>query len=214
MPRAKWVVAALTVVLLSTGISVLQRTEGATPSATTTDDALPSRALGLSDHRRLARQREHSGEHTPGQGARSPRTAPGPLRAVTGPMRPARPVRLRVPSLDIDVPLAGARSGQQGHEGRDSRESHGEAFWDTAGPPPGSAGTAVVTGSGLDLAGLQRGRTVEISRADGRTAVFTVVRISPGEAPGHEGRAGRAQLRLIGGETAVLARLTGQRRGR
>ncbi|MGW0749830.1 hypothetical protein [Streptomyces sp. NPDC002587] len=214
MPRAKWVVAALTVVVLSTGISVLQRTEGATPSATATDDALPSRALGLSDHRRLARQREHSGEHTPGQGARSPRTAPGPLRAVTVPMRPARPVRLRVPSLDIDVPLAGARSGHEGHEGPDSHEGHGEAFWDTAGPPPGSAGTAVVTGSGLDLAGLQRGRTVEVSRADGRTAVFTVIRTSPGEAPGRESRAGRAQLRLIGGETAVLARLTGQRRGR
>ncbi|MFE9631826.1 hypothetical protein [Streptomyces sp. NPDC006463] len=217
MPRAKWVVAALTVVLLSTGISVLQRTEGAAPSAATTDDALPSRALGLSDHRRLARQREHSGEHTPGQGARSPRTAPGPLRPVTGPMRPARPVRLRVPSLDIDVPLAKAREGHESHEGHEEHEGHErreEAAWDTAGPPPGSAGTAVINGSGLDLAGLQRGRTVEISRADGRTAVFTVIRISPGEATGHEDRAGRAQLRLIGGETAALARLTGQRRGR
>ncbi|WP_328926709.1 hypothetical protein OG429_20325 [Streptomyces sp. NBC_00190] len=214
MPRAKWVVAALTVVLLSTGISVLQRTEGAAPSAAATDDALPSRALGLSDHRRLARQREHSGEHTPGQGARSPRTAPGPLRPVTGPMRPARPVRLRVPSLDIDVPLALAREGRESHEGLEGHEGREEAAWDAAGPPPGSAGTAVITGSGLDLAGLQRGRTVEISRADGRTAVFTVIRISPGEATGHEDRAGRAQLRLIGGETAVLARLTGQRRGR
>ncbi|MEU9298925.1 class F sortase [Streptomyces sp. NPDC048269] len=208
MRRAKWVVAALTVVLLSTGISVLQRTEGATPSATTTDDALPSRALGLSDHRRLARQREHYGEHTPGQGARSPRTAPGPLRPVAGPLRPARPVRLRVPSIGIDVPLA---AGREGHEGRAGRD---DASWDTAGPAPGSGGTAVITGPGLDLVGLQRGRTVEISRADGRTAVFTVIRISPGEATGHEDRAGRAQLRLIGGETAVLARLTGQRRGR
>ncbi|WP_073917152.1 class F sortase [Streptomyces sp. CB00455] len=199
MPRAKWVVAALSVVALSTGIGVLQRTEGARPAVATTDDGLPSRALGLSDHRRLARQGEHAGEHVPGRGARSPRTAAGPMRPVSGPLRAARPLRLRIPSLGVDVALTGGA---------------GEASWDPAGPAPGASGTAVVTGAGLDLGGLQRGRTIEITRADRRTAVFTVVRISPGEAAGREDRAGRARLRLIGGETAVLARLTGQRRSR
>ncbi|MFD9481387.1 MULTISPECIES: hypothetical protein [Streptomyces] len=199
MPRAKWAVAALTVVLLSTGIVVLQRTEGARPAAVTTDDALPSRALGLSGHRRLVRELEQSGEHTPGTGARSPRTAPGPLRAVTGPLRAARPLRLRIPSLGVDVPLTGGREA---------------VAWDTGGPAPGAAGTAVVTVEGLRLGELRRGRTIEIPRADSRTAVFTVVRISPGRASGHEGAPGRAQLRLVGGETAVLARLTGQRRTR
>ncbi|MET9693974.1 class F sortase [Streptomyces sp. NPDC056400] len=197
MPRAKWAVASLTVVLLSTGIVVLQRTEGARPAAVTTDDALPSRALGLSGHRRLVRELEQSGEHTPGTGARSPRTAPGPLRAVTGPLRAARPLRLRIPSLGVDLPLTGGRA---------------EVAWDTGGPAPGAAGTAVVTVEGLRLGELRRGRTIEIPRADSRTAVFTVVRISPGRASGHEGAPGRAQLRLVGGETAVLARLTGQRR--
>ncbi|MFD4240130.1 hypothetical protein ACFWP3_00675 [Streptomyces sp. NPDC058525] len=222
MPRAKSVVTALTVVLLATGIGVLQRTEGADPSVSTTDDALPSRALGLSDHRRLARQRELPGGHVPGHGVRSPRTAAGPLRPVTGPLRAARPLRLRVPSLGIDVPVfrvpgsAGAPEGagrteRDGHGGRDRRDG---ASWQGGGPAPGSAGTAVISGPGLDLAGLQRGRTVEIARADGRTAVFTVVRLSPGPSGGHEGWAGRPQLRLVGDETAVLARLTGQRRGR
>lgn len=199
MPRAKWAVAALTVVLLSTGIAVLQRTEGARPTAVTTDDALPSRALGLSGHRRLVRELEQSGEHTPGTGARSPRTAPGPLREVRGPLRAARPLRLRIPSLGVDLPLNGDRA---------------EVAWDTGGPAPGAAGTAVVTVEGLPLGELRRGRTIEIPRADSRTAVFTVVRISPGRTSGHEGPPGRAQLRLVGGETAVLARLTGQRRTR
>ncbi|MGP3687123.1 hypothetical protein ACTVZO_20865 [Streptomyces sp. IBSNAI002] len=225
MPRAKSVVAALTVVLLATGIGVLQRTEGADPSVSATDDALPSRALGLSDHRRLARQRELPGAHVPGHGVRSPRTAAGPLRPVTVPLRAARPLRLRVPSLGIDVPVfrvpgtpggpdaaeGAGRSGQDGHAGRDRRDG---ASWQGGGPAPGSAGTAVISGPGLDLAGLQRGRTVEIARDDGRTAVFTVIRLSPGASGGHEGRSGRPQLRLVGGETAVLARLTGQRRGR
>ncbi|MFG2990871.1 hypothetical protein ACGFZK_16555 [Streptomyces sp. NPDC048257] len=202
MPRAKWAVAALTVVLLSTGIAVLQRTEGARPAAVTTDDALPSRALGLSGHRRLVRELEQSGEHIPGRGARSPRTAPGPLRVVKGPLRTARPLRLRIPSLGVDVPLTGRRE---------------EVSWDTGGPAPGAAGTAVVTGEGLEglrLGELRRGRTIEIPRADSRTAVFTVVRVSPGRAFGHEDPDGRPQLRLVGGETAVLARLTGQRRTR
>ncbi|MFE5807057.1 hypothetical protein [Streptomyces sp. NPDC056491] len=197
MSRAKWVVAALTVVLLSTGIAALQRTEGARPAAVTTDDALPSRALGLSGHRRLVRELEQPDAHVPGRGARSPRTAAGPLRTVTGPLRSARPLRLRIPSLGVDLPLTGDRE---------------EVSWDTGGPAPGAAGTAVVTGEGLRLGELRRGRTIEIPRADSRTAVFTVVRVSPGEVSGHEGPVDRAQLRLVGGETAVLARLTGQRR--
>ncbi|MFD7553392.1 MULTISPECIES: hypothetical protein [unclassified Streptomyces] len=206
MPRAKWVVAALTVTLLCTGIGVLQSTEGARPSTSTptTDDSLPSRALGLSGHRRLVRQLEHAGEHTPGTGARSPRTAPGPLRAVHGPLRAARPLRLRIPSLRLDVPLTGPK---------------GAASWDSGSPAPGTAGTAAVTGATLRLDELRPGRTVEIPRADGRTAVFTVVRVSPGEVSpgelsGNDAQEGRPQLRLVGGETAVLARLTGQRRTR
>ncbi len=197
MPRAKWVVASLTVALLSTTIVVLQRTDGAEHAVAITDDALPSRALGLSGHRRLVRELEQSGEQDPGRGTRSPSTAAGPLRVVTEPLRAAQPLRLRIPSLGVDVPLTGERE---------------DAFWDTGGPAPGAAGTAVVTGEGLPLGELRRGRTIEIPRADRRTAVFTVVRVSPGAVPGREEPAGRAQLRLVGGETAVLARLTGQRR--
>ncbi|WP_051699437.1 class F sortase [Streptomyces sp. NRRL F-4474] len=196
MPRATWVVASLTVALLSGTVVVLQRTEGAAPAAATTDDALPSRALGLSGHRRLVRELEQSGESRHGAAPRPRRIAAGPLRTVSGPLRAARPLRLRIPSLGVDVPFD--VDGE-------------EASWDSTGPAPGAAGTAVVTGTGLRLGELRQGRTIEIPRADRRTAVFTVVRVSPGRAPGREEPPDRAQLRVIDGETSVLARLTGHR---
>ncbi|MFJ5634147.1 hypothetical protein ACIQF5_16025 [Streptomyces goshikiensis] len=236
MPRAKWVVGGLTVALLCTGVGMLRGTEGAAPAATTTD-ALPSHALGLSGHRRLVRQLEQAGEHAPGKGAR-------PARSGVAPLHSARPLRLRIPSLGVDVPLeppAGRRDGSGAGAGHGSGADGAGAgagtgadtgvVWDADRPTPGAAGTAVVTGNGLRLAGLRRGATIEIARADHRTAVFTVERISParaqggGEDPAGPGAgpvpAGRARsapghrragLRLMSGETAVLARLTGRHR--
>ncbi|TDU77018.1 class F sortase [Streptomyces sp. KS 21] len=192
MPRAKWVVGVLTVALLGTGIGMLRSTEGARPAAATAADALPSRALGLSGHRRLVEQLEHSGQHAAAKGPRPARAA-----AVT-PLRASRPQRLHIPSLGVDLPLGGDGD---------------EASWDQDTPAPGSAGTAVVTAADLRLGELRRGLTVEIARADGRTAVFTVDRVSPGVS-GRGQRPGRAQLRLVSGETTVLARLTGRHRTR
>ncbi|MFD9267100.1 hypothetical protein ACFWB1_20980 [Streptomyces goshikiensis] len=242
MPRAKWVVGGLTVALLCTGVGMLRGTEGAAPAATTTD-ALPSHALGLSGHRRLVRQLEQAGEHAPGKGAR-------PARSGVPPLHSARPLRLRIPSLGVDVPLeapATRRDGPgpghgTGADGSGAGAGTGPGAstgpgadtgvtWDADRPTPGAAGIAVVTGNGLRLAGLRRGATIEIARADHRTAVFTVERISPAGAPGGEADpagpgAGpvpasrsrsapghrRAGLRLLDGETAVLARLTGRHR--
>ncbi|MFE3585688.1 class F sortase [Streptomyces vinaceus] len=191
MPRAKWVAGVLTVALLGAGIGMLMNTEGARPTAATAADALPSRALGLSGHRRLVEQLEHAGQHAPGKGSRPARAA-----SIT-PLRFSRPLRLHIPSLGVDLPL-----------GRDAEE----AAWDHDSPAPGSPGTAVVTAADLRLAELRRGLTIEIARADRRTAVFTVDRVSPGGITRRGQRPGRAQLRLVSGETTVLARLTGQRR--
>ncbi|MEU3470105.1 class F sortase [Streptomyces sp. NPDC006687] len=192
MSRARWAAAALTVTLLCTGIALLRGGEGAEPAVSGITDALPSRALGLSGHRRLVRELEHSGTHAhPRSPGRRSRTG------AAGPLRASRPLRLRIPSLEVDLPLV---------EGEQSGED--TARWDPAGPAPGSAGTAVVTGRGLPLSELRRGRTIEIPRADHRTAVFTVERVSPYGATAPE-RGGRARLRLVSGETSVLARLTG-----
>ncbi|WP_328299858.1 hypothetical protein OG389_20145 [Streptomyces sp. NBC_00435] len=210
MPRAKWVVGVLTVTLLCTGLGVLRTTEGGRPAAPTAGDALPSRVLGLSGPRRLARQLEHSGGHTTGKGAR------GPVRSGITPLTAARPLRLVIPSLDVDVPLAGTASpgASDGGAGRtDARPGDAaDAVWDSAGPAPGSPGTAVVSGDLPRLTEVRRGQTIEVPRADRRTAVFTVYRVSPTGVSGRPEPSGRARLRLISGETAVLARLTGHRR--
>lgn len=229
MARAKWVVGVLTVTLLCTGLGVLRSTEGGRPAAPTAGDALPSRVLGLSGPRRLARQLEHSGGHTTGKGSRrSGRSGSTALPA-------SRPLRLVIPGLGLDVPLTGvalqdgAESGPHGHHGQHGQ--HGprgtdrergaaeagpvapdRAVWDSAGPAPGAAGTAVVSADLPRLGELRRGQTIEIARADRRTAVFTVSRVSPAAIPGRGGASSRAQLRLISGETVVLARLTDHRR--
>ncbi|MFF1409577.1 hypothetical protein ACFVX6_07245 [Streptomyces sp. NPDC058289] len=222
MPRAKWVVGVLTVTLLCTGLGVLRTTEGGRPAAPTAGDALPSRVLGLSGPRRLARQLEHSGGHTTGKGARRP----GRSGATALPA--SLPLRLVIPALGTDVPLTvgtppgGTDAGPgelRGPYAADLEVGAADAkppvqdsaVWDSAGPAPGAAGTAVVSGDLPRLGELRRGQTIEVARADRRTAVFTVTRVSPGIS-GRGGPSGRAQLRLISGETAVLARLTGHRR--
>lgn len=232
MPRAKWVVGVLTVTLLLTGIGVLRATEGAGPTAPTAGDALPSRVLGLSGPRRVARQLEHSGGHTTGKGSRRP------VRSSVTPLPAARPLRLVIRSLGIDVRLTGgtpapgahgpdprygkdredakdAESGRYGDgDGYDGGTGYDEdrAVWDSDGPAPGSAGTAEVSGNFLRLSELRRGQTIEIPRADRRTAVFTVYRVSPMGVSERGNTSGKAQLRLMSGETAVLARLSGHRR--
>ncbi|NXY96545.1 class F sortase [Streptomyces sp. BR123] len=210
MPRGKWVVGVLTAVLLGTGIGLLRSTEGARPTAAGSADAMPSRALGLSGHRRLVEQLDQP---------RRPRTSDKgsrPARAVAiAPLRPARPLRLRIPSLGVDLTLAdggpGLGDGTATGAGASARAAT-EALWDSGAVMPGAAGTAVVTAPDVRLADLRRGLTVEIPRADRRTAVFTVDLVSPAGVTGRGQRPGRAQLRLVSGETTVLARLTGQRR--
>nr|WSX50785.1 hypothetical protein OG409_18655 [Streptomyces sp. NBC_00974] len=225
MPRAQWVVGVLTVTLLLTGIGVLQATGGAGPTAPTAGDALPSRVLGLSGPRRVARQLEHSGGHTTGGGTQRP------LRSSVTPLPAARPLRLVIRSLGVDVRLTGGtppagaggadpkygKDREDAKDPEDGRYDEGGAYggdgavWDSAGPAPGTAGTAEVSGNFLRLSELRRGQTIEIPRADRRTAVFTVYRVSPTGAS-ERTNSGKARLRLMSGETAVLARLTGHRR--
>lgn len=215
MPRAKWMAGVLTAALLFTGLGVLRSTEGGRPAAPTAGDALPSRVLGLSGPRRLARQLDPGG-HTTGKGARRP------ARANAKPLPTARPLRLVIPSLGLDVPLTDAPLADAPLTDTPLTEApllHGTpaegaagAVWDSAGPAPGSAGTAVLSGDFPRLSQLRRGQTVEVPREDRRTAVFTVYRVSPTGVSGRGVPSAKAQLRLTSGETAVLARLTGHRR--
>ncbi|MET9695355.1 class F sortase [Streptomyces sp. NPDC006529] len=207
MHRPKWIAGGLTVALLCTGLVLLRNTDGAGGGtggagaagapAKAPAEGFPSRALGLSGHRRLVEQLEDGREEHAGHGGgRGPRRGAG----RSAPLSAARPLRLRIPDLRVDLPLSAGAAGDA-------------VGWDVDSPTPGSAGTAVVSGESaiLPLGTLRKGRTIEITRADGRTAVFTVDHIGTPRATG-TGR--RAELRVVNGETSVHAHLTGARRSR
>ncbi|TQK52941.1 sortase family protein [Streptomyces sp. SLBN-118] len=138
-----------------------------------------------------------------------------PLPTVK-PLPPSDPVRLRVPAIDVDAPMTRLGLDAAGALRPPPADSPGLAGWYGDGTAPGSTGTAVTTGhvdtrAGPavfhDLGALTKGDTIEISRADQRTAVFTVDALEVYEKkkfPDKKvyGSSGRPELRLItcGGE--------------
>ncbi|MEU7020090.1 class F sortase [Streptomyces sp. NPDC046203] len=123
----------------------------------------------------------------------APAAAPLPARAevtasraappAPAPLPAAPPVRVRVPAVGVDAPVA--RVGLEA-DGRIAAPPPGDrnlAGWFTGSVTPGARGTAVVVGHVdtaeghavfYDLGALAKGQRIEIARADGRTAVFTV----------------------------------------
>ncbi|GGZ28188.1 class F sortase [Streptomyces inusitatus] len=131
--------------------------------------------------------------------------------AVAAPLPPAGPLRLRIPYIDVDTPLIGLGLAKDGGLEVPPPADPNLAGWYRDGTPPGAKGTAVVAGH-VDnakgpavfygLGALKKGNRIEVSRQDGRTAVFTVDAIEVYEAdafPDDEvyGSRGRAELRVI-----------------
>ncbi|WP_091306619.1 class F sortase [Micromonospora chersina] len=101
-----------------------------------------------------------------------------------GPVLPrSEPVRVAIPRIHVDadiVPVATDAGGALEVPPLDHPEIAG---WYRRGPTPGEAGNAVLVGHVdslrgpavfFDLGRLRPGDTVEVTRADGRVAVFTV----------------------------------------
>lgn len=114
---------------------------------------------------------------TPGPTASRKTTPP---RMLPAPLSPSAPVRVVIHQLGVNrkpIGLGLTRSGAL--QVPDNAEDLG---WYTGGPTPGAIGSAVIAGHvsynkpGVfyGLATLQRGDVVEVTRKDGRTAVFTV----------------------------------------
>ncbi|MFI8257749.1 class F sortase [Streptomyces filamentosus] len=124
-------------------------------------------------------------------------TAAGPPRPLAAeaaapaqPPPPARPglpasapLAVTIPALGVDAPLTRVGLDPDGWLEAPSPDHPDRAGWYGGAVTPGEPGTAVVVGHVDTPAGpavfhalgaLTRGRTVEIRRADGRTAVFTV----------------------------------------
>ncbi|MET8837045.1 class F sortase [Micromonospora sp. NPDC004540] len=101
-----------------------------------------------------------------------------------GPVLPrSEPLRVAIPRIGVDadiVPVATDDNGALEVPPLDHPEIAG---WYRRGPTPGEAGNAVLVGHVdtlrgpavfFDLGRLRPGDTVEVTRADGRVAVFTV----------------------------------------
>ncbi|MET7676190.1 class F sortase [Streptomyces seoulensis] len=143
--------------------------------------------------------------HLPGASA-------DPARLAASALPPAEPVRLRIGAIGVNAPMARVGLDAAGALRAPAASSPGVAGWYGDGTAPGSAGTAVATGHvdtptgdpGVfyDLGDLTPGASIEISRADRRTAVFTVRAVELHDRknfPSEKvyGSTGRPELRLI-----------------
>ncbi|MFE7762418.1 class F sortase [Streptomyces sp. NPDC057438] len=163
------------------------------------------------------------GGRTPpaGRVSRAPAEA-APSAPTTGPAVPKRPARPRtlppspaktvtIPYLGIEAPVTGLRLDGRRRLPAPPDDKPTLVGWYVQGPAPGGPGTAVVVGhrdtrtgpavfAALDV--IKPGRIVEVLRADGRTAVYTVDAVrtyDKSRFPSKKvyGHRGRPELRLI-----------------
>lgn len=128
------------------------------------------------------------------------------------PLPAAVPVRLRIAAIGVNAPMTRVGLDAAGALRTPPPGKPGAVGWYGDGTAPGSAGTAIATGHldtptgdpGVfyDLGALTEGATIEISRADRRTAVFTVRAVELYDRkkfPSKKvyGSSGRPELRLI-----------------
>jgi hypothetical protein len=152
-----------------------------------------------------------------GPGSRSgsdPGPGPTPGRrteAAAAPMRPSAPVRLRIPGIQVDAPVMRLGLGPGNSLDVPPPGNSDIAGWYKDGTPPGAKGTAIITGHVDNARGpavfyalgtLRKGHRVEVTRRDGRTAVFAVdaVEVYENNAfPDRKvyGAAARPELRVI-----------------
>ncbi|MFJ4789450.1 class F sortase [Streptomyces sp. NPDC088794] len=163
--------------------------------------------------------------------------SPSHSRSRPDPLPRSRPIRVTIPFIDVDAPVIGLGLDRDRRLTAPPEGDADQVGWYRGGPSPGERGTAVVVGH-LDthagpavfagLGELDAGHRVELRRADGRTAVYTVDAVLTYEKahfPNREvyGTRDRPELRLItcggsydrrtgyAGNTVVFAHLTGTR---
>ncbi|MEV1043630.1 class F sortase [Streptomyces sp. NPDC049916] len=110
--------------------------------------------------------------------------SPGGGGGRRGTVLPAsRPVSISIPSLKVNSTLEDLGLGE--NRAMDTPRDPDKAGWYTPGPTPGAMGPAVIAGHVtwdgapsvfFELADLDPGDRIEVRRADGRTAEFTVDR--------------------------------------
>ncbi|MFE1194299.1 class F sortase [Streptomyces olivaceoviridis] len=138
----------------------------------------------------------------------------GPAAPPAPPPRPlprSRPTSFRVPSLGIDAPITPLRLDRNGELETPPVDRPRLVGWYQGGPTPGEAGTAVAVGHRdtrtgpavfAGLAQVKPGKPVEVRRADGRVAVYSVDRVKVYDKAGFPdkevyGPTGRPELRVL-----------------
>ncbi|MEV7792065.1 class F sortase [Streptomyces sp. NPDC087512] len=154
-----------------------------------------------------------AGPPQPASAAASDTRAAGDRNAVAGlsPLPYAVPDRVRIPAIQVDAPIMPVGLDADGWVGAPPPEDPNLAGWFTGAVAPGEKGTAVVVGH-VDnqqgpavfygLGALKKGNRVEVSRQDGKTAVFEIYGIEVFEKdnfPGDRvyGSKGGPELRVI-----------------
>ncbi|MET9698388.1 class F sortase [Streptomyces sp. NPDC006529] len=175
--------------------------------------------------------------HPPRPSAADSLTAEPVDHGGADPLPGSPPRRIRIPAIRVDAPLTGLGLEADGSLAAPSAARRDLAGWYRDGTTPGAVGTAVIAGH-VDtatgpavfyrLGALRRGALIEVTRADGRTAVFTVHAVEVYDADRFPDRlvygpAPRAELRVITcggafsprtgyqGNVVVFAHLTGVR---
>jgi sortase (surface protein transpeptidase) len=108
--------------------------------------------------------------------------APDP-GSVAPPLAPSTPVRIEIPAIGVSAPVMRLGKNGNGTVQVPPLDNHNLAGWYDGSVTPGADGSSVLLGHVDDYAGpsvffsiktLHRGDTVDIVRADGETAAFTV----------------------------------------
>jgi hypothetical protein len=112
-------------------------------------------------------------------GSPARRLPPGPFPVLAE----SRPTGISIPAIHLRAPVDAVGLAADGSITAPPLERHHEAGWYDGGPTPGEFGPAVIVGHAdtrtgpsvfYDLTKLRAGTTVEVTRRDGRVAVFTV----------------------------------------
>ncbi|MFE3603676.1 class F sortase [Streptomyces sp. NPDC059142] len=115
----------------------------------------------------------------------SGKAEPAPGRTQFAAMPASAPVRVTIPSLKVSSGLE--RLGLGEDRAMETPRDPAKAGWYTPGPAPGSEGPSVIAGhvtwNGapavfFELATLDPGDRIDVTREDGRTAEFTVDRVA------------------------------------
>ncbi|MBY8845880.1 class F sortase [Streptomyces sp. SP2-10] len=167
----------------------------------------PAGPGGAAGRHAVASAGSHSGE---GAGAAGPAST-APPAPPPRPLPRSRPMSFRVPSLGIDAPVTPLRLDASRQLETPPVDRPKLVGWYEGGPTPGEAGTAIAVGHRdtrtgpavfAGLAQAKPGKTVEVRRVDGRTAVYSVDRVKVFDKVGFPdeevyGSTGRPELRVI-----------------